>query len=141
MSNKNKNKNKDADTSKDVAVTTPVVSESSESTEEKIEAVEAEELPPTLTIKPKEDEDMEYKRKNNIPLDALLARDKSHLPRYFRQHDNIIFTHALPDQALASIKTTPIWFQVIAAPHDVEVLENLYNARMLAKSKGFLIVN
>lgn len=81
-----------------------------------------------------------YKAHHNIPVTALLAWGMSELPRYFKQNDNVIFKDRLPYSPVAEFDT-PIWFEVISSPNEVEALEELFRARIAASSRGLKIVN
>jgi len=80
-----------------------------------------------------------YKHKFNIPANANLAWALNELPRYFRQGDAILFRHAL--QIAPGPYTTPIWYQVISAPAEVAIMEDLLNARLASESAGLKIAN
>lgn len=129
-----KNKHKGADLK--VIESAPIEDQSEESPSSSeiadVELVVAH--PDGITMNP----DDEYKSKNNIPMDAMLARSREQLPRYFRQNDQVFVTEALPEGMQFG---TPIWFHLITAPADVEALEAYYIARRMVTGRGYKLGN
>jgi hypothetical protein len=80
-----------------------------------------------------------YKRANNIPSSAMIFREKKYAPRYFRQHDNIIFTDQVPDEQFN--QAAPIWGELITNPFDVEQMEIIEHSRKWIMSKNWRIIN
>jgi len=87
---------------------------------------------PVLTTSSTEAEIELYKAHHNIPPHALLAWRKNQLPKYFRQNNSVFFRDWLAVHGENQFDT-PIWFELIGNPHEVEILESLFIARCAAQ--------
>lgn len=81
-----------------------------------------------------------YKARFSIPDNARLAWNFSELPRYFKQNESVLFKDSLPISKDTEY-TTPIWYQTIAEPADVEILEQMNLLRQAASVRKLQIVN